>query len=347
MSRQSRDRGAGWDRAWRIGGLLVLTPALALMQPAPAPAQNTPAEWQPPRLADGQPDIQGMWNNTRAIFTPLELPEDLAGRDDVTRDELRERAAARGNGRIEGSEWRGHENNQGGVGGYGYYWFDWYFDDPQDIGQPSIIVDPPTGRVPERTADATERIALNMAQLHDSYANMESGDRCISRGVLGMMMPTEYNNGTLILQPPGYVVFHSEMIHNARIIPLDDAPHVDEGIRQWEGDPRGRWEGNTLVIESTNFRAVGNMRGPTAATRSRQSEAQRIVERLTVVGPNALRYSVTMDDPETYTGQWTASFPYDRDDGYLQFEYACHEGNYSVPNALAGARKEEAEAAGR
>ncbi len=314
---------------------------------APAIAQGVQDGWEPERLADGQPDIQGMWNNTRAMFTPLELPEELAGRDDLTSEELRQRAAARGNGRIEGSEWRGHENNRGGVGGYGLYWFDWYFDEPSDIGQASIIVEPPSGRIPERTADARERIALNMAQLHDSYANMESGDRCISRGVLGMMMPTEYNNGTLVLQAPGYIVFHSEMIHNARIIPIDETPHLDDGIRQWEGDPRGHWEGNTLVIESTNFRAVENMRGPTAGTRSRQSEAQRIVERLTVVGPNALRYSVTMDDPETYTGGWTASFPYDRDDEYVQFEYACHEGNYSVPNALSGARKEEADAAGR
>ena len=327
--------------------LIALAGMLIFGFTASAMAQGVQDGSEPERLADGQPDIQGMWNNTRAMFTPLELPEDLAGRDDLSTDELRERAAARGNGRIEGSEWRGHENNRGGVGGYGLYWFDWYFDEPTDIGQPSIIVDPPNGRIPERRADARERIALNMAQLHDSYANMESGDRCISRGVFGMMMPTEYNNGTLILQPPGYIVFHSEMIHNARIIPIEETPHLDDGIRQWEGDPRGHWEGNTLVIESTNFRAVENMRGPTAGTRSRQSEAQRIVERLTVVGPNALRYSVTMDDPETYTGSWTASFPYDRDDEYVQFEYACHEGNYSVPNALSGARKEEADAAGR
>ena len=325
---------------------VLLAAAVAFGLVVAAAAQNAPDGWEPERLADGQPNIEGMWNNTRAVFTPLELPEDLAGRDDISTEELQARAEARGSGRISSSEWRGHENS-GGVGGYGFYWFDWFFDKPTDIGQPSIIVEPASGRIPGRTADARERIALNMAQLHDSYANMETGDRCISRGVLGMMMPTEYNNGTLILQPPGLAVFHSEMIHNARIIPIDGGPHVDDGIRQWEGDPRGRWEGNTLVIESTNFRAVRNMRGPTAGTRSRQSEAQRIVERLTVVGPDALRYSVTMEDPETYTGPWTAAFPYDRDDEYVQFEYACHEGNYSVPNALGGARREEAEGTGR
>jgi len=171
---------------------------------------------------------------------------------------------------------------------------------------------------------------------------MESGDRCLSRGVLGMMMPTEYNNGTLILQSPGYVVIHSEMIHNARVIPID-APHADAKVRQWEGDPRGHWEGNTLVVESTNFKAVKNIRGPSAGIRSRQSEAQRIVERFTLVGPDLLRYSITLEDQDTYAAPWTAAFPFNRDDDYLQFEYACHEGNYSVPNALGGARLEEAE----
>ncbi len=306
---------------------------------APADAQQTPDTWTPERLPDGQPNITGMWNNSRAMFTPLELPEELEGKE-LSADEVQSRAEARGQGRIAGSEWTGHENSRG-VGGYGTYWFDWYWETPTDIGQPALIVEPANGRVPERTASARESIAMNMAELHDSAANMESGDRCISRGVLGMMMPTEYNNGTLILQSPGYVVIHSEMIHNARIIPID-APHANERVRQWEGDPRGHWEGNTLIVESTNFRAVRNMRGPTAGTRSRQSEAQRIVERFTVEGPDTLRYSVTMDDAETYVAPWTASFPFNRDDEYLQFEYACHVGNYSVPNALGGARVEEA-----
>jgi hypothetical protein len=317
------------------GGLMV---ASAL----PAAAQNTPGAtpYTPELLADGQPDITGMWNNSRAIFTPLELPEELAGKE-LSADELQERAQARGEGRIAGAEWKGHEENAGGVGGYGTYWFDWYWETPDDIGQASIIVDPPNGRIPAPTANARESVAMAMAELHDEAGNMESGDRCISRGVLGMMMPTEYNNGTLILQSPGYVTIHSEMIHNVRIIPID-APHADTKVKQWEGDPRGRWEGNTLVVESRNFKAVKNMRGPTAGTRSRQSEKQHMVERFTVVGPDEIRYSVTMDDEDTYTAPWTAAFPFNRDDEYLQFEYACHEGNYSVPNALGGARQEEA-----
>ncbi|HIM50910.1 MAG TPA: hypothetical protein EYM36_03210 [Acidobacteria bacterium] len=326
--------------------VVALVGALVLTLGVPATAQNRSAAessetWTPERLADGQPNITGMWNNSNAMFTPLELPAELTGRDDISADELQARAEARGQGRIAASEWRGHENSRG-VGGYHFYWFDWYWETPVDIGQPALIVDPPTGRIPERTANARESIAMNMAELHDAAGNMESGDRCISRGVLGMMMPTEYNNGTLILQSPGYVVILSEMIHNARIIPVGDSPHVDTDIRQWEGDPRGHWEGNTLIVESTNFRAVQNIRGPSAGIRSRQSEAQRIVERFSLVGPDMLRYSVTMDDAETYTAPWSAAFPFNRDDDYLQFEYACHEGNYSVPNALGGARVEEA-----
>ena len=327
------------------GSALAVVLVVALTAPPAASGQAAESEaeaWSPTLLADGQPDITGMWNNSDAIFTPLEMPEELAGRDDVTAAELAERARARAEGRIEAFEWRGHENSRG-VGGYGIHWFDWFWDDPVASDAPALIVEPASGRVPERTARARELIALNLAQLHDTYANMESGDRCISRGVLGMMMPTEYNNGTLILQPPGYVVIHSEMIHNAHIIPIEGSPHLDSAIRQWEGDPRGRWEGNTLVIESTNFRAVRNMRGATAGTRSRQTEGQRIVERITIDGPDLLRYSVRVDDPDTYSAPWTAAFPIKRDDGYVQFEYACHEGNYSVPNALGGARREEAE----
>ncbi|MEE2636189.1 MAG: hypothetical protein VYE68_03040 [Acidobacteriota bacterium] len=305
-----------------------------------ATAQTAPdVEWTPERLVDGQPNITGMWNNSNAMFTPLELPEDLTGQE-FSAEQLQARAEARASGRKERSEWRGHENSSG-VGGYGTYWFDWYWETPVDIGQASIIVEPATGRIPARTANARESIAMNLAELHDAAENMESGDRCISRGVLGMMMPTEYNNGTLILQSPGYVVIHSEMIHNARIIPIDE-PHADAKVRQWEGNPRGRWEGNTLIVESTNFKAVKNMRGPTAGTRSRQSEAQKTVEHFTLVAPDTLHYSVTMSDEETYAEPWIAAFPFNRDDNYLQFEYACHEGNYSVPNALGGARMEEA-----
>jgi hypothetical protein len=159
-----------------------------------------------------------------------------------------------------------------------------------------------------------------------------------------MMMPTAYNNGKLILQTPGYVVIHSEMVHNARIIPLDGRPHLAATIRQWEGDPRGRWEGDTLVVESTNFKVVPNLRAPNG--RAMQTEQRRMVERFTPIDPDTLEYSVTVDDPGTYVKPWTVAFLYRRDGSYQQFEYASHEGNYAVPNSLSGARAEEQPRAG-
>jgi len=224
-------------------------------------------------------DSRGHWEgNTRALFTPVELPEELAGQE-LSADELLARAEAAG-------EWKGSESSNG-VGAYGFHWFDWHFDDRQDIGQPALVVDPATGRIPARTASASESIAMSAAEQFDSADRMDADDRCISRGQNGMW-PTHVNNGKLILQTPGYVVIHSEMIHNVRIIPID-TPHAHEKIRLWNGDPRGRWEGNTLVVESTNFRAVPHIRGTSPSNPSCQSEAQHTTERFTLVGPDVLQ----------------------------------------------------------
>ena len=152
-------------------------------------------------------------------------------------------------------------------------------------------------------------------------------------------MPTAYNNGKLFVQTEDYIVIHSEMIHNARIISIDAGPHVHGRITQWEGNPRGYWEGDTLVVESTNFKAVGNMRAP--GSRAPQHEGRRMVERFTFADEDTLNYQLTVDDPETYTEPWTVACPYKRDNNYQQFEYACHEGNWAVPNSLSGARAEE------
>jgi hypothetical protein len=317
-----------------FGAITILALAAPVHAQTSQGDNTSSAAWTPQRLADGQPDIQGMWNNIDAFQTPLELPEDLTDQN-LSAEELQARAEARKKDLIESSE------IGEGVGAYGAHWYDWYWKDAVGGDEPSLVVEPSTRRLPGFTEAAAEVVAYNRERLHDSYEYMESADRCITRGILGMMMPTFYNNGTLILQPPGYVVLHSEMIHTARIIPIDGSDHPDDSIRQWDGDPRGHWEGNTLVIESTNFRAVQSMRGAWPTIRSRQSESQRVVERFTIVDPTTLRYSVTIDDPETYAGPWTAAFPMKRDDDYIQYEYACHEGNYSVPNSLSGARAEE------
>ena len=296
-------------------------------------------DWTPNILADGQPDITGMWNNVGATATPLQLPEQFQGRE-PTAEELTAFIQGRDQAR-KAATWTGFENSRG-VGAYENYWFDWFWEDIV-VDAPALIVEPQNGRRPEMTERGKARAAYNAEHEHDSAATVESGDRCLSRGVFGMMMPTAYNNGKLILQSPGYVMIHSEMIHNARIIPIDAGPHVNDKIKLWEGDPRGHWEGNTLIIESTNFKYVPNMRAPgTPGPRNApQHEGRTMVETFTFVDQDTLRYSLTVDDPETYTAPWTVAFPYKRDNRYTQYEYACHEGNYAMESRLSGARVQE------
>ena len=318
--------------------LVTLTALVGVGLWTPAWGQNgNTTAWEPRRLADGQPDIQGMWNNIDALSTPLELPDGFSGPDFSPED-----LAAIATASAEEAERRAAQPRKKSVGAYGAHWFDSFWNEAENSPAPALIVEPLKGQIPDWTADAHEVLRYNREHLHDSYAFMESADRCITRGVLSIMMPGVYNNGKQILQSPGYVVILSEMIHRARIIPVDGTSHIDDTVRQWEGDPRGRWEGNTLIVESTNFRDAQSMRGATAGIRSRQTEQQRLVERFTIVGPGTLEYSIHVDDPETYTVPWTASFPLKRDSDYDMFEYACHEGNYSVPNALNGARFKEA-----
>ena len=315
-----------------IAATVALTVGLGLAAPAPAQVAGDKA-WAPARLADGQPDIQGMWNNIDALSTPLELPDGFSG-PDFSLEDLQAIAEAR----AEEAARRAALPRPKSVGAYGAHWFDSFWNEAEDYPAPALIVEPLNGQIPDWTPAAHEVLRHNREHLHDSWDYMESADRCITRGVIGIMMPGVYNNGAQILQPPGYVVILAEMIHRARIIPVDGRAHLDDRIRQWEGDPRGRWEGNTLIVESTNFREVQSMRGATASVRSRQTEQQRLVEKFTIVDENTLQYSIRVDDPETYNAPWTASFPLRRDNEYDLYEYACHEGNYSVPNALSGAR---------
>ena len=328
------------QRAYRTLTLIVVAAVLGLAVVIPAHAQSDEAakRWTPPRLADGQPDLNGTWDNVGAAHIPLQLPADLAGKA-LTQEErqalLEEREQAR-----KGATWQGFENSTG-VGAYENYWFDWFWKDAVAGDAPALLIEPASGRMPGMTAKAQASVEHYQVHLHDSYDTMESGDRCVSRGTYGIMMPTAYNNGKMFFHTPGHVVILSEMIHNARIIPIDAGPHVDGKVKQWNGDPRGRWDGDTLVVESKGFKAVGNQRGP--GSRAPQTEARHVVERFTLVDADTLRYELRVNDPETYTAPWTVSFNYKRDNEYRQFEYACHEGNYAVPNSLNGARAEESQ----
>lgn len=282
--------------------------------------------WRPPRTPDGQPDIQGMWNSIDAFFTPLQRPATLAGKTQVTDAELQAALAEEADRKL--------ETVDAGTGSYGHEWFEYK---RTTIGQTplSLIVSPENGRIPPMTPWARERSAyLRERQMHDPET-IDPGDRCISRGMLGQMLPTFYNNGKQIIQSPGYVTIVSEMIHDARIIPITRTP-PPAALRSWTGVPRGHWEGNTLVVESTNFSRREVLRNI-----SIQTERLKMTERFTAVDEHTLIYRVTIEDPDVYSEPWTIEFPFVRDSDYQMFEYACHEGNRAVENMLRGARAEE------
>jgi hypothetical protein len=209
----------------------------------------------------------------------------------------------------------------------------------------SLVVDPPNGRLPVLTDDGARRAEQWRRTSADSYlyekpADLTPYDRCISRGVLGSMFPNIYSTGMQILQTPGLVIIRHEMIHETRIIPLSDQPRVPPAIRSYMGDSRGRWERDTLVIETTNFNGKTGSYGRNG-NGNPTSDALRLVERLTLLDPNTLQYEVTVTDPQTWVRPWTVRFPLVRDNDYAIYEYACHEGNYAMGNSLRGARARE------
>ena len=203
-----------------------------------------------------------------------------------------------------------------------------------------MVVEPDNGRVPVRhEAEAKKDDALT--HLTDSWENHTPWERCITRGVPAGIFPGFYGAGYQIVQGPGVVMIMYEMIHEARIIPLDGRPHVGSSVRMWNGDPRGRWEGNTLVVETTNFNDKGSIATSAATGRIRgipHSEELRVVERFTPVDANTIDYEVTIDDPKVYTRPWKVALPLTRDESYRMFEYSCHEHNMSLTNELTGGR---------
>jgi hypothetical protein len=210
--------------------------------------------------------------------------------------------------------------------------------------QASLVVEPGDGKLPPMTPEGLQRSASTrntyvVTSGFSGASDLGPYDRCISRGVLGSTFPVIYNNGNQILQLPGYVVIRYEMIHETRIIPLDGRSHVSPAIRSYMGDPRGRWEGNTLVVQTTNFN--GRTGAQANGNLSMTSDALELVERFTRTGPDTIQYQVTVNDPKTWTRPWAVAFPLRRDPDYKIFEYACHEGNHAMSNILSAARAEE------
>ena len=312
----------------RVFGVCVLTAVLLAGEASHAQTKV----WSAPRLADGQPDLQGIWTN--ATITPLERPAAMAGKAFLTEEE----AAA--------IEKRTAENRAAtdkfgplAQGSYNRFWYD---DGTTVLStrQTSLVVDPPDGRVPVK-ASAEARRDDYAARNGDSYEFMSPWDRCITRGIPGSMFPAGYNNAYQIIQTPGYVTIHYEMIHDARIIPLDSARPISPRMRSWMGESRGRWDGDTLVIETTNYNNLGWITTSQASGRIKgvpHTDRLRVIERLKRVARDVITYSATIEDPDIYTRPWTISFPLTSDPEYRIYEYACHEGNYAIENILRGAR---------
>ena len=308
----------------------VVLPAVVSGQ-AGAGAPRTAGKYTAPRTPWGDPDLQGIWNNVTA--TPLQRPAELKDKAVLTADEAAayEKQIAERQARAEA---RPHTGYAASV------WFE--TGHQLTAGRTSLITQPDDGRLPPLTPEG-QRIAdywADRAKNHPADTPEDRGpyERCITRGLPGAMMPGFYNHNYHILQTKDHIVIHVEMIHDARIIPLDGRPHVPGAIRQWLGDSRGRWDGDTLVVETTNLRNVDQHNVAVFGT----SERGRVVERFRRTAAGAMDYQITVEDPATFTKPWTVSIPMSKVPGPI-YEYMCHEGNYALPGILAGHRKEEQE----
>lgn len=326
-------------------GILGAVTAAATFSVARVGGQSTSTPqttWQVPRTPDGRPDLQGVWANNGV--TPLERPKALAGKERLSQDEFKALKAtadrlfdgsgdaAFGDSVFEAAlaEVKGFTSRDAGTGNYNQFWLverDW--DD-----RTSLVIDPKDGRIPAMTPDAQAR-AQSRGERRKSHPadgpeDRSLSERCISFGV--PRLGAGYNSYYQIVQSPSHVAVVMETIHDARIIPLDGRPHTGADIRQWHGDSRGRWEGDTLVVETANYAAKGGVMGAT--------ESLKVTERFTRVDDTRIEYKVTLDDPATWTKPWTAMIYLTKSPDKV-FEFACHEGNSGMEGILAGHRAQE------
>jgi hypothetical protein len=308
-------------------GVLVLVIAASMSLTAQSPS------YRAPRTPDGQPDLQGFWSN--ATYTPLERP------DNVTKAFYTPEEAAAAEKRAAAAE--SAQTAPGTVADVHYDFTQFGLDRSQAARasnlRTSLIVDPPNGKLPPVTAEGKKLLAARaeaaklLGGRWDSAQSNQLDDRCIIMAGAGPpMMDAAYNSNYHIVQAPGYVMILTEMIHDARIIPLDGRPQPSESVRQWMGVSRGRWDGDTLVIETTNFNGKNPLRG--------SSEHMRVTERLRRVADDVIEYKFTVDDPKMWSSAWSAEAVMKKTVGPI-FEHACHEGNYGLYNTLVGARLEE------
>ena len=322
--------------------------AIAIVMGGLADAQTKTSRdgaWTPSRAIDGHPDLDGVWENN--VATPLERPRQLADKPLLTDGELqalitraRERFGPNADATFGDAFYNQLVADLGpvGLGPTGTYSQNWlpdrYFEH-----RTSLIVDPADGRLPPMTAAGTSRqqaLVARAGRLPETASDFNLPNRCVMFGVPDLF--AAYMSVYRIVQTPDTVVILMEKIHDARVIPLDNRPHLDRSIRQYMGDGRGHWEGDTLVVESTNFHPNGN---PMGGLFNRASPNMKLTERFRRVSADTLEYTFTVDDPTVWTRPWTAMIPWKRSSSDV-LEYACHEGNYSLRGMLSAARAQEA-----
>ena len=325
--RNTRNLAIAFVAASVLVGMAGFTGMAQVAQPGRAASAYTP-----PRTPWGDPDLQGVYTNSNEYATPLERPKEFAGRrlEDLTAEEVarvRQQATRQAIAGLANGEVRGPD--------------EWWLQnlDLAKRNHPWLIVDPPDGQIPALTPEAKAR--LQGVRTRSSFVggpfngpeDLGMLERCISRSVPGSMIPVMYGNNYQILQAPGYIVITYEIVHEARVIPLDGRQHVGSGVRAHMGDPRGRWDGTSLVVETTNFTSA-------SAYRNANAETFRVIERFTPVAPDRIEWTATLDDPKTWTRPWTIAMPMTADpNAILPFE--CHEHNYGLRNILSAARAED------
>jgi hypothetical protein len=320
-----------------LAGVLPTTPVTGQSRPAAAtPLTGDARNWTVPRTPWGDPDLAGIYSNSDESGIPFERPARFEGRrlEEITPKELDELRAERRKATANSSVAEDRPVDRE------VFWENLKAENSRAW----LVVDPPDGKIPPTTAQAQQRAAARAEARKrsgrgpaDSAADRSLYDRCISRGLPGSMMPAIYGSSYEIVQGPNFVAIIYEMVHETRVIPLNGGAHVGGGIRTYMGDARGRWEGDTLVVETTNFKDQIAYRNA--------SDTLRLIERFKATGPNGVEWSVTVDDPATWTRPWTFAMMLTKKDASQRpFEYACHEGNYGLRNILSAARAEEAAA---
>jgi hypothetical protein len=325
-------------RRYLIAGVVTIVGISGVAVPAWAQAkgsaESTAAavvnpKWTGPKLSWGHPDLEGIWTSDDMRGVPMSRPQQFGTRQSLNDEEFAARARERAEARKVDDARTGTFRNEEGS---------------RDFGYTSLVIEPADGRLPAFTAEARTRPAprgTGGVGPFNTIDDFSLWDRCITRGLAGSWLPVVYGNGTRIIQTPDSVIIAHEMVHEARVIPLDGRPHVGGGLRQMLGDSRGHWEGNTLVIETTNF----TERIAATGGGVRFSDALKTTERITRIDPHMVVLELRVDDPKTYVAPWTLRMTLTSQPGYEIYEYGCHEGNRSVPNSLSGERAYEKQAA--